>query len=84
VIIYAGKDNYVVILSLIIQRNAPLDYVGTISTFKEQGNIDINIAESCRVSFNHEFRIIRVGNKSPLAVRPKSVIKAIILRVLSY
>jgi len=81
---YARKDNYAVILSLIIQRNAPLDYISTTSTFKEQGNIDVNIAESYRVSFNHEFRIIRVENKSPPAIRPKSVIEAIILRVLSY
>ena len=81
---HTGKNNYVVILSLIIQRNAPLDYISTASTFKERGNININIAESCRVSFNHKFRIIRVGNELPLAIRPKSVIEAIILRVLSY
>jgi len=81
---HAGKDNCAVILSLIIQRNAPLDYIGTVSTFKERGNINVNIAESCRVSFNHKFRIIRVGNELPLAVRPKSVIEVIILRVLSY
>jgi len=81
---YTGKDNYTVILSLIIQKNAPLDYISTISTFKEQGNINVNIAESYRVSFNHEFRIIRVGNESPPAVRPKSAIEVIILRVLSY
>jgi len=81
---HTRKNNYAVILSLIIQKNAPLDYVGTISTFKEQGNINVNIAESYRVSFNREFSIIRVGNKSPLAIRPKSVIEIIILRVLSY
>jgi len=81
---HAKKDNCAVILSLIIQRNAPLDYISTTSTFKEQGNINVNIAESYRVSFNREFCIIRVGNKSPLAIRPKSAIKAIILRVLSY
>jgi len=81
---YAGKNNYIVILSLIIQRNALLDYINTASTFKEQGNINVNIAESCRVSFNCEFYIIRVGNKLPLAVRPKSVIETIILRVLFY
>jgi len=80
--IYARKDNCAVILSLIIQRNAPLDYIGTISTFKERGNIDVNIVESYRVSFNREFCIIRVGNELPPAVRPKSVIEAIILRVL--
>jgi len=81
---YAGKDNYIVILSLIIQRNAPLDYISTVSTFKERGNINVNIAESCRVSFNREFRIIRVGNELPPAIRSKSAIEAIILRVLSY
>ena len=81
---YTGKDNYTVILSLIIQRNTPLDYISTISTFKERGNININIAESYRVSFNRKFYIIRVGNKSLPAIRPKSVIEMIILRVLSY
>jgi len=81
---HAGKDNRAVVLSLIIQKNAPLDYIGTISTFKERGNININIAESYRVSFNREFYIIRVGNELPLAIRPKSVIEVIILRVLSY
>ena len=81
---HAGKNNCAVILSLIIQRNASLNYISTASTFKERGNIDVNIAESYRVSFNREFRIIRVGNKSPPAIRPKSAIKAIILRVLSY
>jgi len=42
------------------------------------------MAESCKVSFNYKFYIIKIGDKLPLAVRPKSVIKMIILKFLFY
>ena len=42
------------------------------------------MAKSCGVSSNREFCIVRVGDKSPLAIRSESVIETVILRVLSY
>ena len=42
------------------------------------------MAESYRVSPDRELYIIRVGDKSLLAIRFKSIIETVILRVLSY
>ena len=42
------------------------------------------MAKSYRVSSNYKFYIVRVGDKSPLAIRSESAIEIVILRVLSY
>ena len=54
------------------------------SGFYKRRNIYINMIESCKVSLNCILYIIRVKDKVPLAVRPKSVIEIIVLRVLSH
>ena len=56
-----------------------MNYVGTASALNKRRNVYINIMESCRVSFNYKLRIIRVGDKSPLAVRSESIIKTVVL-----
>ena len=81
---HTRQDNRAIILSLIIKRNASLDYIGTASTFYKRRNVYINIAESRRVSLNRELYIIRVRNELLLTVRPKSIIETIVLEVLSY
>ena len=82
--VHARQDDCAVVFSLIIQRNAPLDHVGTTTTLQQRGNIDINVAKSCGVSSDREFCIVRVGDESPPAVRSESAIETVILRVLSY
>jgi len=42
------------------------------------------MGESCRVLFNCEFYIIKIKDKLLAAVRPKSIIEMVILRVLFY
>ena len=42
------------------------------------------MAKSYRVSSDREFYIVRVEDKSLLAIKSKSVIETVILRVLSY
>ena len=37
-----------------------------------------------KVTLNGELCIVRVGDKSLLAIRPKSVIEMVVLRILSY
>ena len=81
---HTRQDNCAIILSLIIEGNASLDYVSTASTFYKRRNVYVDMAESYRVSLNRELYIIRVRNKSLLTVRPKSIIETIVLGVLSY
>ena len=42
------------------------------------------MVESYSISFNRVFYIVGVGDKSPLTVRPESVIEAVVLKILSY
>ena len=60
VMMHARQDDCAIILSLIIEGNASLDYVGTASAFYKRRNIYVDVAESCGVSLNRELRIIRV------------------------
>jgi hypothetical protein len=61
-----------------------LNHVSAASAFYKRRNIYINIAESYKVSLNCKLYIVRVGNKSLLAVRPKSIIKIVVLKILFY
>ena len=81
---YTRQNNYTVVLSLIIQGNTSLNYIGTASALNKGGDIYINVTESYRVPPNRELRIIRVGYKSPPAVRSESAIETVVLRILSY
>ena len=78
---HARQDDCIVVLYFVIQRNASLNYISTVSALYKRRNVYINITKSYRVSFNCELYIVGVGDKSPLAIRSESVIETVVLQI---